>query len=57
MPPAGDITKGINSFTDEVRVLGCQFFCIEACNNAEEGEITLLLGGAAGNVVMWSEKD
>ena len=41
MPPAGGIAEGINSFTDEVRILGCQFFCVEACNDAKEGEITL----------------
>ena len=41
MPPAGGIAEGINSFTDEVRVLGCQFFCVEACDDAEEGEISL----------------
>ena len=41
MPPAGGIAEGINSFTDEVRVLGCQFFSVEACNDAEEGEVAL----------------
>jgi len=41
MPPTGGIAEGVNSFTDEVRVLGCQFFSVEACNDAEEGEITL----------------
>ena len=41
MPPAGGIAEGINSFTDEVWGLGCQFFSVEACNDAEEGEIAL----------------
>ena len=41
MPPAGGIAEGVNSFTDEVRVLGRQFFCVEACNDAKEGEIAL----------------
>ena len=41
MPPTGGITKSINTLADEVRVLGRQFFCVEACNDAKEGEIAL----------------
>ena len=41
MPPTGGITKSINTLADEVWVLGRQFFSVEACNDAEEGEVTL----------------
>ena len=40
MPPTGGIAEGINTLADEVRVLGRQFFCVEACNDAKEGEVT-----------------
>ena len=31
----------MDSFSDKVRVLRSDFFCIKACDNAEEGQITL----------------
>ena len=41
MPPTGGITKSINTLADEVWLFGCQFFSVEACNDAEEGEVAL----------------
>ena len=52
MPPSSGITESVDSFFDEVRILRRDFFCIlamasvpggraEACDDAEEGQITL----------------
>ena len=41
MPPSSGITESVDSFSDKVRVLRSDFFCIKACDNAEEGQITL----------------
>jgi hypothetical protein len=41
MPPISGFIKRINTFLDKVRVLGCQFFCVVACNDTEKGEIAL----------------
>ena len=40
IPPASGIAEGIDTFTDEVGVLGGEFGGIEACNDAEERQIT-----------------
>ena len=36
IPPASGIAERINTFTDEVGVLGGEFGGIKACNDAEE---------------------
>ena len=41
MPPSSGIAKSVDSFSDKVRILRRDFFCIEACNDAEEGQIAL----------------
>ena len=41
MPPSSGITESVDSFSDKVRVLRGKFFCIKACDDAEEGQITL----------------
>ena len=41
MPPSSGITESVDSFSDKVRVLRSEFFCIIACDNAEEGQIAL----------------
>jgi hypothetical protein len=41
MPPISSFIKRINTLLDKVRVLGCQFLGIIACNDAEKGEIAL----------------
>ena len=41
IPPASSIAEGIDALTDEIWVLRGEFCGIEACNDAEEGEITL----------------
>jgi hypothetical protein len=41
IPPVNGIVEGIDALTDEVWILGGEFCGIKACNDAEEGEITL----------------
>ena len=41
MPPSSGITESVDSFSDKVRILGGEFFCIKACDDAEEGQIAL----------------
>ena len=36
IPPASGIVEGIDTFTDEVWILGGELCGIEACNDAEE---------------------
>ncbi len=40
IPPTSSIAEGIDTFTDEVRVLVGEFGGIETCNDAEERQIT-----------------
>ena len=41
IPPASGIAEGIDTFTDEVWILGGELCGIKACNDAEERQITL----------------
>ena len=52
IPPISGIIEGEGTFFYEIRILGCEFFCIlamasvpggraVACNDAEEGQIAL----------------
>ena len=41
MPPSCGIIEGKDTLFDEVRILGGEFFCINACDDAEEGQIVL----------------
>ena len=41
MPPSSGITESVDSFSDKVRVLRSDFFCVKARNDAKEGQIAL----------------
>ena len=41
IPPICGIVEGKDTLFDKVRILGGEFFCIKASNDAEEGQIAL----------------